>query len=371
MNLSIIFCNSIGKNKWGGGEKWMLNTAKGLKDLGHTVKVAVKKDSICSKNAMELGLDVINIPSTNLFQLTGVSKFKKYFSDNKVDVVIGCQNKDVRLLGKASKSVKDGPAIIGRQGVQLIKNKKRYKLLYTQLADGIITNSKSLKKIYDDFGWWDNSFVRVIYNGIQTPVDVKTFDLSTISSIHKDTKIILSAGRLSTQKGFEYLINSAIQAKKENKDWKYFIAGTGKEKTYLQNLIYENDLTNYVFLLGFQKSIFPLIKACDIFVLPSLYEGLPNVLLEAMLYQTPVIATPVNGTAELIEDNKTGYLVPVKNSNAIYQVLNEAFDNPDKTKEIAINGHEFVLKNFNLKHSVEEVNTFITEVVKKKNLNNE
>ncbi len=363
MRLNILFVNSIGKNKWGGGEKWMIQTAKGLLDIGHQVKIAVRKNSVLQQKAEELGLETMPISYNTDFDIKAISTLRSYFRHNKTDIAICSLNRDIRIVGIANKLLFNRPMVVGRQGVQLIKNKWKYKVTFSHLADGILTNSKSLKTIYDSYGWWDKDYVRVIYNGIKINEDTSVFDYNKITPISENTKIILSAGRLDDQKGFPYFILAAQFAKINNKDWKFFIAGSGKDQHKLERIIRSNGLENHVFLLGFQKNIYPLFKQADVFVLASLYEGMPNVLLEAMLDGVPVITTPVNGAAELVANNKTGLYIETKNPKSIYEQLNQLFENPEAAKQMTSAAKEFVNNNFTLSQSVDSVNSYFQELV--------
>ena len=87
-------------------------------------------------------------------------------------------------------------------------------------------------------------------------------------------------------------------------------------------------------LLGFKKNIYEYYLCADVFVLSSISEGTPNVVLEAMSYKCPVIATNVNGVNEIIENKKNGWIVPARNSKMIYQAINECFANPEKANKL-------------------------------------
>ncbi|TLX77129.1 glycosyltransferase [Labilibacter sediminis] len=364
--MTLLFVNSIGKKKWGGGEKWIINTAIGLQSLGHDITIGARKNSILARKAKNAGLKILHLSYNTDFSLYSSLKLAVYLKKTKTDVVIGSLNRDVRIAGFASRIISNGPKVIGRQGVQLIKKKWKYKFTFKNLSDGILTNSNSLKNLYDSFGWWDNNFVKVIYNGITANGSAKsTFDYSTITSINEDTTIILSAGRLDKQKGFRYLVLAAKYAKENHKNWKFFIAGTGRQYTYLSKLIAQHNLEDTFFFLGFKESIHPLFKRADIFVLPSLYEGMPNVILESMLEGVPVISTPVNGAFELIDDKKTGLFVPVEDPKSIYDSIEYLVQNPEKRNKIAQKAQKHIEINFNIKESVKKVNSYLEEIISK------
>jgi len=173
--------------------------------------------------------------------------------------------------------------------------KWKHKLTLTNLTDGIITNSLTIKETYGEYGWFSKNFVKVIYNGLVIPEKVEPFDFS---KRFPGKKIIYSAGRLSEQKGFAYLIEAAAILKKSRNDLVFAISGEGKLEEELKTQIKAAGLEDSFVLLGFTANIFPYLKGCDLFVLASLFEGMPNVVMEAMGMKKPVITTDVNGARE-------------------------------------------------------------------------
>lgn len=150
-------------------------------------------------------------------------------------------------------------------------------------------------------------------------------------NLPKDKKIILFVGHLVTRKGVEYLIKAIEIIVKKDSGVVFCIIGKGQLEKKLKALTHELGLTNYIKFLG-QKNhedIVPYINACDLFVLPSLNEGLPVVLCEALSCGKPVVATSVAGTPELINKN-VGYLVEPKNvedlAKKILLALNKKWD---------------------------------------------
>jgi glycosyltransferase involved in cell wall biosynthesis len=124
-------------------------------------------------------------------------------------------------------------------------------------------------------------------------------------------RIVLGAvGRLSPEKGFDLLIHSTQQLLETGLDLELLIAGEGDDQPRLQALVDELGLGERVRLLGYCNDTRALYEALDVFVLSSLREGLPNVLLEAMALGVPVLATRIAGIPRLVQDGTNGLLVP-------------------------------------------------------------
>lgn len=149
--------------------------------------------------------------------------------------------------------------------------------------------------------------------------------------IEKSEPILVSVGRLERQKDFETLIRAFHQVQSQLA-CKLLILGEGSERSKLESLIHELNLTHRVELTGFLSNPYSFIAHADLFVLSSRFEGLPTVLIEALACKTPVVATNcISGPAEILEGGKYGKLVEVGNVGALAQAIIECLQNhPDR-----------------------------------------
>ena len=328
--MNILLLNSIGRNKWGGGEKWMILAAEGLMARGHRVVIGCRKDSVLEQKANQMGISVAHVSICSDFSVSGGCDLLRLAKRERFNVIVGCQNRDVRIAGFISRWI-GRPLILGRQGVQLIHRSFKYKWSFQKFCDGIITNTQTIKDEYDSYGWWDNDYVKVIHNGVEEPQqDVAPIDLS--KWIPKDVanpRIVLSAGRLSNQKGYDYLIDAAVHVCSKHDDVYFFIAGKGKEERRLTQLVISKGLEKRVFLIGFHNDLTPLFRQSALFVLSSLYEGMPNVVMEAMMNRVPVVSTRVNGVEELIGSDNCGVIVPPADSAALASEISRVLEMKD------------------------------------------
>jgi glycosyltransferase involved in cell wall biosynthesis len=157
--------------------------------------------------------------------------------------------------------------------------------------------------------------IAVIHNSIP----VAAFDrppnkmLQSMINRGTDRPIVLSVARLDSQKGHTYL----LQAIRHIPNAIFVLAGEGLERASLQGQADRLGIADRVTFLGYRKDIADLLASCDLFVLPSLYEGLPLSILEAMAAGKPVVGTSVGGTPEAVLDGQTGFLVPPRNPGAL------------------------------------------------------
>jgi len=192
-----------------------------------------------------------------------------------------------------------------------------------KMAEKIIVPSKYLQYIVSN---WDieSKKIAVVYNAFE-PMDILESKEELREKFETKGTVIISAGRLVVWKGFETIIRLMPKLKKEIPDAILYIAGDGPEKEKLLRLVKDLSLQNEVILLGSIKKdeLLKRIKASDVFVLNTFYEGFAHQLLEAMSVGTPVISTDVGGNPELIEDKKEGFLVPYNKEEAFLSVFCE------------------------------------------------
>ncbi len=188
----------------------------------------------------------------------------------------------------------------------------------------ITTVSNVLKTILIDLGI-DKKKIRVIPNGVSKELILHEDEkiLKTNIGLPLNKSIILYIGRLTPVKGPDYLIEAIKIICRKEKNCLFVFIGKGQLLDTLLIKIKDYHINNYVVFVGEKKQteIAKWLNVCDIIVIPSLSEGRPNVALEAMICQKPVVATNVGGISELVINGKTGFLVPEKNPKEMAEKL--------------------------------------------------
>lgn len=145
---------------------------------------------------------------------------------------------------------------------------------------------------------------------------------------HKQEPVLIAAGRLAPWKGFADLIHAMKEVSRRRRA-RLLILGDGPLRTELETLIAELDLTDLVSLPGYVENPLKYFAQADVFVLSSHVEGLPNVLVEAMMCGcTPVATDCPTGPREILQDGKYGYLVPMRDSVALARGIEQALTEP-------------------------------------------
>ena len=356
--LNIFFSNSISSHKWGGGEKWMITAGKGLKDRGHNVLVSGKDRSIFLSNAQSKGLGIVPLKFFEDYSPFKIWHIKQILVREKVDVIVLNLKKDIRVAGIAARKAKV-PVIIARNGIQHFKNIWKHKKT-ADLVDGIITNTKSIRNVYNQFPWMDEKKTKVIYNGLKMKGAIEPFNIHDIWNIPKKNIVFVAAGRLTIQKGFDLLIQAVSQIKDTVIPFTVLIAGMGKERKSLERLIAKKDLIGTVKLIGFQNQLSRVILAADYVIMPSRREGMPNVAMESMVLGKPVFASNVNGMPELIEHRHSGYIMNELTVNGISKAINFGIENheSEELKSWGIEAKKHVSNKFTLDGMLDQLESY-------------
>lgn len=209
-------------------------------------------------------------------------------------------------------------------------------------TDFITPNNESHVEIIKQLGISETK-IKAIPNGI----DLESFkprnkrEIRGKLNLPQDKKIVLFVGWLIERKGVGYLLEAASRIK--NRDVLFLIIGNGILEDSLRMQAKSLGLENIKFLGAKDSKDIPYwMSAADIFVLPSLSEGRPNVVAEAASSGLPVIATNVNGTPELI-DERMGFLIPPKDSNAIYEKLKILLEDEKLRKRLEKNSRKLII----------------------------
>lgn len=194
--------------------------------------------------------------------------------------------------------------------------------------DGFHSVSNAIKQVSNCIYTASNKIDHVVYSG---------YDISKFKSKNEQYKTskpikIISVGRDHWIKGYSYAINAMAQLKSADLEFQYTILGVNKDCEELQYLINEHSLEDYITLAPklSQEKVYEKMCENDVLLLPSLAEGIANVCIEAMLLGVPVVSTNCGGMSELISNNETGFIVPIRSSEAIAEAIKNISLKPEK-----------------------------------------
>jgi glycosyltransferase involved in cell wall biosynthesis len=214
------------------------------------------------------------------------------------------------------------------------------KLVHNYLNDATVFNNFSAKNKFERKGF-NPKKIYVIHNAIQAPPlgkNNKTEDLIKIISVSRFVK----------SKDFQTALFSLKQLieKKRNEKFRYYIVGYGSLESEIRSLISQLNLYNEVEILINPSNIPDILKSCDIYLSTSLYEGLSNSIMEAMVAGLPIIATDVGDNRYMIKDAYNGFIVPCRDINLIVEKLEYLSNSETERKKFGNNSYSIIENEF-------------------------
>ena len=243
-------------------------------------------------------------------------------------------------------------------GLRVAEHQKHWHLvldrLTSPLAVGSVCVSHGVLRFSREIARLNPARLAVIPNGIDTTLfdDVQAVPRAALG-IPENAHLALSVGRLDDQKGLPDLLDAAEQTIVQKSEWHLVLAGDGPRRDWLLGQLADRAaLRGNVHWLGRRDDVPNLLKSADVLVHASLWEGMPNSVLEAMAAGIPVIGTAVEGTEDLIIPGQTGWLVPPHDAPALHHALLEAMDSPEILRLYGKAGRLRARQEFSLETSV-------------------
>lgn len=353
-NKKILFL--INDLRVGGAEIVFINDINYLYKEGYDVYLGILYDKR-DKNMM----GYLSIPSErvlvagfkNIFDLKSYFQFARLIKHYSINILYSTLS-DANIVSRILKILNPSLTIFVREAN--IANKKSIKLKITDLFLSFLTKkivavSNRVKMSLVSYMSFYKNKIEILENGVEINENFK------IPKKNNDTVVILSVGNLFKKKGCILLIESFKDLRVKKCNCKLYVVGEGPERSPMEDFIEKHNLGGNVVLVGdaTKKQLENFYKNSDIFVLSSYWEGFPNVLLEAMSYGLPPIATRVGGAENIIEEGVSGFLVEVGNKDELIQSLLILLQNAEKRENIGRNARQRIINNYSLKIHIKKL----------------
>jgi len=348
----------ITRGEIGGAQISVLNLAKALKNKGYHVTVGLNDERFLHESLREVGIPAITFKWLKrtinpLYNILFLREMMSFLSKNYYDIVHF--NSSNALFGAiGTKLLKFSPkTVFTHHGLSLLDEnyktnliiKYSYFIIIKFLLKFIDSNVFVCIKNYDKaINTKLINYGTVIFNGIDNdnlffypPEFSRNFIENSINQKIDNKFVIGSIGRLAYPKNYEFLIRIVPKILNLRDDIVFVVIGDGPEYEKYHSYISALNLNKYIFLLGSLENAYQYIKAFDIFILPSIYEGFSITLIEALSAGLPILASDVGGNAELLNYSK----------DQIYR-LNDETD--------FLNKFERILSDYELKESIMKEN---------------
>ena len=243
------------------------------------------------------------------------------------------------IAGRVAAKVAGVPHVVS--GIRVAERRSQWRLRLDRWTAGLVDQHVCVSQAVADFSINQSKLDRSKVIAIPNGVDVERFrdadpaDLSNFGN-EPGSKVILSVGRLDDQKDPLTLLAAFAKLATEQADVRLLFVGQGPLEASLRADAAERGLERRVHFVGRQSDVAGIMRAADVFVLASKWEGMPNVILEAAAAGLPVVSTRAEGVSEIIDDGRTGLLVEIGNVNALAAAMGETLKNPTASHARAV-----------------------------------
>jgi glycosyltransferase involved in cell wall biosynthesis len=323
----------------GGAERVMLNLAREFSRLRHQVDLVVASAKGPYRSQVPDSVTLVDLGTTRT--ITAILPLAGYLRRESPDVLLSqmghCNIVAVlarKLSGASTRVVITEVSFMKVSTMSAPQFRSRWvpvcaKRVYPW-ADGVIAVSQGVADDLSHLLGLPRDRIDVIYNAVVTP---ELYERAALALVHPWFKsgappVVVGVGRLDPEKDFLTLLR-AFNIVRRNREVRLMILGEGPERFVLESLAQELGITDVVALPGFVKNPLPYIAGASVLVLTSRFEGLSNVIIEALACGTPVVATDCPcGPREILEQGRYGMLAPVGDFKEVARAIEDTLKNP-------------------------------------------
>ena len=353
----------------GGIANYMVTIAKVLNEKGHYVMVATsggdmeKELERCGASHRKVGLNTKNEFSPKV--LAAIFKLSKIIKDEKVDIV-HAHTRVSQVACFFACRIAGVPYVTTCHGFF----KKRLRGLFDTWGVKVIAISDAVKThLKEDLSVKEDR-IELIYSGVDVERFSKDYSRDEIDKIKEsmglnDGPVIGTIGRLSPVKGQRFLIEAMADVISKKKDAQCLIVGNGPEEKALRDMAKFLKIEESVRFVGADPDTHKFLSIMDVFVFPSVKEGLGIALLEALASGKNCVASNVGGIGDIIKDGYNGLLTPVGDVAGLTRAISSLLDNADLRKKMGNNGRALVKEKFSLNSMGDRVINLYKKVLTK------
>jgi len=354
----------------GGAERMLLDLAQHLGPEYHSV-IGLLKSGWLHSQVISSGVSCAMVNGGGSIDLEVIARVLQVAREHRVGL-IHAHEFYMNAIGAIVSRLTGIPLVATVHGRNYYPDKRRrwwvYRMVAAQAA-AVVAVSEDLRRFFCQTTGAIPDHVRVIYNGINTKSlsDGKR-DVRLLKSIGipPEASIIGTLGNLYPIKGHVYLIRAARTIIHHRPDTHVIILGRGELKDELSAEAEALGIKDQIHLLGYRDDTWRWLSTMDVFTLPSLSEGLPLSLLEAMAAGVPPVVTEVGGMPEVVHDGKTGFMVSPREPDALARKILFLLDNPAVATRIGAAGRSQVHELFSLDKMLTKYHNLYHEVLASK-----
>jgi glycosyltransferase involved in cell wall biosynthesis len=313
------------------------------------------------------------MPQEGLLNWRWCRRWTAFIRESRIDV-IHAHEFDAIVSGWMLARVTGLPFVATVHGKNYYWQRLRRRMAYRAVSRTaqMVAVSEDLKRfMIDKVGMADHQ-VKVVYNGVPAMASVSEQEAKTVRAelgISESDRVVGAVGSLYPVKGHRYLVAAMADVLQKAPNTWLLLAGRGELEQELKEEAQRLGIAERVRFLGLRQDVPKLLAVMDVFVLPSLSEGLSIALLEAMRAGRPVVATRVGGNPELVIEGKTGFLVAAEDAPALAQAILKLLEDSNQAKTFGARARRLVEQQYTLDRMADEYLQLYQQAMRKRDRN--
>jgi len=356
---------------FGGNEEHIRALIKYLDREKFSVFTAVPESSEFGAVLKNEGFEIVYNEIQAKFSFRSLKNIMRIIREKNIHI-IHTHNRREDLLGAVASLIQGIPQIVtihdrinmNQEGERVNNfNAMFYKFVLKHMPRKIIAVSDATKKDLLQEIKINKHKVTHITNG--TDFERLNVDIDTHKEREKLVGIIARVrNKQIGKKGHLYFLQACKIILEKHKNVAFLICGEDNiTREYLESICRESHIHEHVRFLGYRKDIANVISMCDIIVQPSLFEGLPRALVEAMYLGKPVVGTNVDGIREIIKHKETGLLIPSKDAKSLANAITQLLDNKSVASKLGRNANKFIKSNYDARIMAQQTELLYQELL--------
>lgn len=349
----------------GGAERVISNLAASLDPQRYRAVLCLFRPGWLQERSESRGIRTFIIPTHGMTDWRWALQFKRLLRQERVDLV-HAHEFDANTQGTFVAALTGIPLVATVHGKNYFWERFRRRLAYRWVSRKatMVAVSQNLKQFIVEKVGVAPHRLKVLYNGVhalQQCSSVEVYQCRKELGLPESHQIVGVVGNLYPVKGHQYLIDAIPSILMTCPNTSFVFAGRGELEAELKSQVYRLGVETKVFFLGLRQDIPRILAMLDVFVLPSLSEGLSMAILEAMIAGKPVVATQVGGNPELVLNGETGFLVPPRDSQALASSVVTLLTNRQQAAQFSERGKRRAEGQFSLQTMVSSYQSLYDE----------
>lgn len=364
--MKILHINT--ERTWRGGEQQTLYLASGLHEQGVPTAMICQPGSPMEERTRAAGVPVFPVKMRGEWDLRALMAIRGIMRRERFDIV-HMHTSHAHTLGVAAARLGGGPMTVVSRRVDFSIYRHALSLSgikYKFGVDRYIAISRAIRDVLINDGISADK-ISVVHSGI----DLTRFDgiegrakLRAEFGLADDVPVVGTVAHFAWHKGLEYLVDAAVHLREAVPGVKIFLVGEGDLEHEIRDRVAERNVEDTIVFAGFRKDIPEVLDFLDVFVMPSVMEGLCTSILDALASRKPVVGSEVGGIPEIIEDGVTGLLAQPRDAQSLATALTRMLEDRQRAQTLANQGRQKVEDHFSVQSMVRGVQEVYENMLK-------